>query len=47
MDRDDVWNKARSLMTRLGGKRIEKVIASVWNLEQLGNVKSLVNLVAS
>jgi 2-methylcitrate dehydratase PrpD len=47
-DRQDVQAKARDLMSpRLGGKRVEQIIESVWAIESQTNVKKLVELIAA
>jgi 2-methylcitrate dehydratase PrpD len=47
-DRNDVQAKARDLMTpRLGAKRVERIIDTVWKIETQANVKTLVQLIAT
>ena len=45
MDRDDVENKAKELMTpRLGAQRVQRIIEAVRDIERTSSVESLVSM---
>jgi 2-methylcitrate dehydratase PrpD len=48
LDREQVQNKARHLMTsRLGKKRVEALLDAIWNIETAGSIQHLAQLIAT